>query len=153
MFSISRVLHCSCAAVGVLLALFDTNPAAAWTYRILHSFCSQPNCADGEVAGQPLVMDQVGNLYGVTESGGTGWGTVFQLKRKGSRWTEHVLYSFCPDGLGKCLDGYNPNGLVLDASGNLYGTTVNGGPPGPDAGTAFKLIKHKNGQWSFQPLY
>jgi uncharacterized repeat protein (TIGR03803 family) len=80
---------------------------------------------------------QVGsNLYGTTGSGGSGlglWGTVFKFDKSGN---ETVLYSFA----GGAADGSGPfAALISDAAGNLYGTTVAGGPF--DAGIVFMLDK------------
>jgi uncharacterized repeat protein (TIGR03803 family) len=107
-------------SVGGTVFKMDTNG----NETVLYSFCSEVNCADGEYPQGALVMDASGNLYGTTTSGGnTGAGTVFKLDTSGN---ETVLYSFCPV-LGSCTDGANPEGgLVVDASGNLYGTTYDG---------------------------
>jgi len=77
------------------------------------------------------VRDAAGNLYGTTESGGTyDLGTVFEVSADG---TETVLYSFT--GLG---DQANPLGnLLVDPSGNLYGTAV--ADETGQYGAAFKL--------------
>ena len=62
-------------------------------------------------------------------------------------YTEKLLYVF--KGVG---DGSTPFGSVIfDSSGNLYGSTVNGGFSG--AGAAFKLTQEGNGNWSYAPLY
>jgi uncharacterized repeat protein (TIGR03803 family) len=105
---------------------------------VLYSFCSQSQggiCVDGQFPADAggLVMDATGNLYGTTTSGGnTDEGTVFKLDASGN---EIVLYSFCPDP--GCADGADPEGgLVMDASGNLYGTTYSGGT---DQGVVFKV--------------
>ncbi|MGH9641084.1 MAG: choice-of-anchor tandem repeat GloVer-containing protein, partial [Terriglobales bacterium] len=68
-----------------------------------------------------------------TYSGGAyGYGTVFKITPRG---TETVLHSFNP---ANGTDGSNPYvGLVMDATGNLYGTTYSGGANG--AGTVFKV--------------
>jgi uncharacterized repeat protein (TIGR03803 family) len=68
-----------------------------------------------------LVRDAAGNLYGTTFAGGApSFGTVFKLDTTG---TETVLYSFTGGA-----DGGSPfGGLVRDAAGNLYGTTIEGG--------------------------
>ncbi len=70
-----------------------------------------------------LIFDDAGNLYGTTGAGGTyGYGTVFELTpAAGGGWTEQVLHNF------NDADGGKPQaGLILDAAGNLYGTTVRG---------------------------
>jgi len=69
-------------------------------------------------------MDSAGNLYGVNESLFND-GSVFKLTPSGSGWTFTTLHNFNGG------DGANPYGqLVLDSSGNLYGTTSGGGAHG-----------------------
>jgi uncharacterized repeat protein (TIGR03803 family) len=95
-----------------------------------------------ETAGRsPLagvVQDGAGNLYGTTGFGGiAGLGTVFMVNREGK---EIVLHTFTGG-----TDGAFPyGGVVLDASGAVYGTTSaggNNGCGGPGCGTVFKLNK------------
>jgi uncharacterized repeat protein (TIGR03803 family) len=121
-------------SLGLLLSLFVPS-AHAGQLRVLYPFCSQANCSDGAVPHAGLMSDASGNLYGTTISGGAhGSGTVFKLAPDG---TETVLYSFCaqPD----CADGAAPYfGVVMDPSGNLYGTTACGGT-GCGHGTVFRL--------------
>jgi uncharacterized repeat protein (TIGR03803 family) len=97
---------------------------------VLYSFTG--NDTDGASPYAALVQDAQGNLYGTTYYGGaSGAGTVFKLDSTGN---ETVLYSFTGGS-----DGGNPyGGVVLDPSGNLYGTTTAGG--NYDVGTAFKLV-------------
>lgn len=98
---------------------------------ILHSFAGAPT--DGAAPFQGLVMDEKGNLYGTTETGGTsGEGTVFKLSPKGK---ETVLHSFA----GGASDGAGPSygSLLMDKAGNLYGVTEYGGPS--DKGVLYKL--------------
>ena len=84
-----------------------------------------------------MIEDAEGNLYGTTNLGGaTGNGIVYKLD-KTRKLT--ILYSFTMGA-----DGGRPEaGLVQDASGNLYGTTVFGGDLACDGGigcgTIFKL--------------
>jgi len=105
-----------------------------------------------------LVLDSSGNLYGTTSSYGTtncgqgnqvGCGTLFELSpRSRGRWTETTLHDFT----GQPNDGGFPEGgLVLDESGNLYGTTTIGGSS--DQGTVFELSPGSNGQWAETLLY
>jgi uncharacterized repeat protein (TIGR03803 family) len=117
----------------VLLSLVS---ASAGTYRVVHAFCSQANCADGAVAHAGVIADSTGNLYGTTLSGGaSGSGTVFRIAPDG---TETVLYSFCKQT--NCADGAAPYaGSVMDGAGNLYGATACGGTNGCGYGTVFKL--------------
>jgi uncharacterized repeat protein (TIGR03803 family) len=96
---------------------------------VLHSFTGNP---DGAHPYSGLVLDNSGNLYGTTEHGGLfGSGTIFKIETTG---VETVLHSFA----GGSLDGANPEArLILDPSGDLYGTTFAGGSGG--YGTVFKL--------------
>jgi uncharacterized repeat protein (TIGR03803 family) len=103
---------------------------ASGNVTILHSCVG--GTADGKYVWGGLFRDAAGNLYGTTQQGGTyGYGTVFEYT-KAAKWK--LLYSF----VGYPTDGENPEaGVIRDAAGNLYGTTVGGGPP--YAGTVFKL--------------
>jgi uncharacterized repeat protein (TIGR03803 family) len=137
----------------VVLALAPWRDAqASRILHLLHSFCAETNCVDGDDPEAGLVMDSSGNLYGTSYLGGVhNSGTVFELDAK-STW--HVLYSFCSKGGIKCTDGRFPiAGLILDASGNLYGTTETGGTHN-NAGTVFELSQDGNtGAWSERVLY
>ncbi len=105
---------------------------------VLHSFAGSP---DGAIPFAGLVMDAAGNLYGTTSVGGAsssvlhgvpGLGTVFKIDPAGN---ETVLYSFSgPDG------DYPTGSLIMDAAGNLYGTTSGGGA----CGLIFKLDSSGN---------
>jgi uncharacterized repeat protein (TIGR03803 family) len=97
---------------------------------VLHSFTGR---ADGAAPCAGLIRDSAGNLFGTTEAGGKARnGTVFKVDAAG---VETVLHSFTGG-----LDGGTPcAGLLLDAAGNLYGTTTAGGTS--NWGTVFKLDK------------
>jgi uncharacterized repeat protein (TIGR03803 family) len=98
---------------------------------VLHSFAD--STTDGGIPTD-LIQDAKGNLYGTTELGGSSnVGTVFELDTTGE---ETVLYSFTGGTGGP--DGANPVGLVMDAAGNFYGTTAEGGAFG-NWGTVFRL--------------
>ena len=100
--------------------------------------------ADGAFPDDRLVMDGAANLYGTTFEGGEKLysGTVYKLDPTGK---ETVLYSF----LG-AADGRFPDGLAIDAAGDLYGTTqqgglktcVNGNQKLAGCGTVFKLVPY-----------
>lgn len=96
----------------------------------VHTFSGDP--PDGKSPGGGLTNDRAGNLYGTTNRGGAHQqGIVFEIKRGG---VETVLHAFT----GKPTDGAWPNGpLVMDSSGYLYGTTVEGGSY--NDGTVFKI--------------
>ena len=144
------------ASSGVVFEL--QHSASGWKQTVLYEFCSKAQCADGGDVVAGLTIDDAGNLYGTTLSGGLGAsepgsGTVFELIRNmtSGKWSEHVLYGFCSQS--NCVDGSFPNaGLIRDASGNLYGTTTNGGQNG--GGTVFKLSRNaKTKKWAEKILY
>jgi len=103
-------------------------PAQAQTFKSLYSFGNSP---DGATPFGAVIKDKSGNLYGTTSAGGAaGFGTVYKLSKSGK---ETVLYSFTGGA-----DGSLPyTGLVMDAAGNLYGTTRFGGSSG--GGTVFEV--------------
>jgi len=99
---------------------------------VLHSFSASK--VDGGYPTLSLVLDATGNLYGTTSLGGPSKsGTVFKLDAAGN---ETILYSFTGGNGGP--DGAGPNGVIMDAAGNLYGTTSYGGTF-ISWGTVFKL--------------
>ena len=128
------------------------------TETVLHSFGGASGALnDGWNPTARVVLDTAGNLYGTTGYGGAhGHGVVFKVDSAGN---ETVLYSFAGG-----RDGARPNaGLVLDTTGNLYGTTQYGGR-GCDhqgCGTVFEitpageetvLYRFKDGQDGASPL-
>ena len=116
--------------------VFELSPAStgAWTEKILHSFCQ--SCGDGRQPRANLVFDSKGNLFGTTSAGGAfNHGTVFELRPAANGvWDEKIVHSFGADE----ADGTDPQaGLTLDRSGDLFGTTYNGG--GADQGTVYEI--------------
>lgn len=124
-------------ALVFLLAIVAIRSGQAQTFRILHEFKGTP---DGSEPTPTLIRDVSGNLYGVTIEGGTSCdcGTVFKVDPSGH---ETVLYRFTggPDGGFPAFSAT----LVRDASGNLYGTTGEGGDlscdPPYGCGVVFKV--------------
>ena len=99
-------------------------PNGTWTEKILHTFTGG---SDGAYAQSGLTISASGKIYGATSGGGLHRGTVFELSPStNGAWTERILHRFAPTG----GDGVYPSfeTLVLDKQGNLYGTTMSGGP-------------------------
>jgi uncharacterized repeat protein (TIGR03803 family) len=130
-----------------LLAAFALAVSAqAQTFKVLYSFTGG---SDGGGAWSSVVMDKPGNLYGTTSGGGAyGYGTVFELSpNSDGTWSETVLHSFKNGD----PDGQEPQAnLILDAAGNLYGTTPIGGKH--NVGTVFELTPGSSG-WTLTLLY
>ena len=113
-----------------------------WTESVIHSM---NDFTEGAYPPSGVVADQAGDLYGVVEYSPNGFGSVFELSASNG-WMLSVLYTF--DGRA---DGGTPIGsLIIDAAGNLYGTTSSNGNGG--AGTVFELSPTGNG-WTYAVLY
>lgn len=135
---------------------FELIPGSSgWTENVLHSFCSQGECSDGNAPYAGLIWGAGDNLYGTTAYGGSnsfpceglGCGTVFQLVKSGGQWKEKLIYTFAGRD-----DGAQPGAaLAADSKGNLYGTTSVNGPFG--FGTVFKLTRGGQGKWKYGVLY
>lgn len=122
------------------------NSSGAYTEKVLYSFTGFEGDGGNPYGG--LIIDGAGNLYGTTYSGGSKFsGIVFELINSAGTYSEQVLYSFTNSG----GDGVNPvAGLIMDGSGNLYGTTYRGGAN--SFGTVFELV-NSSGTYSEQVLY
>jgi uncharacterized repeat protein (TIGR03803 family) len=129
--------------------VFELSPQLGgdWKEKLLHSFDN--NGTDGNYPVASLIFDADGNIYGTTQYGGAyDDGTAFELTPTGGSWTETVLHTFSPNG----GDGEIPYaGLVFDAAGNLYGTTVYGGAY--LFGTVFELTPAVGGTWTETVLH
>jgi len=122
-------------ATGLKAFELSPNGDGGWNGVVIHNFPDSPK--DGELAFGALVLDNAGNLYGTTEIGGAkSFGTVYRLSpQKNGKWTETILHSF----KGGKKDGSEPfAGIVFDAAGNIYGSTIYGGAS--DAGTVYELV-------------
>jgi uncharacterized repeat protein (TIGR03803 family) len=115
------------ALVLAVLAI-ATPRAQTQTFGVVHSFTGG---SDGGGPFSGFTIDAKGNLYGTTSAGGSsGAGVVFKLDANG---VETVLHNFTGG-----TDGASPeSSLVMDAVGNLYGTTMAGGTS--NAGTVFRV--------------
>jgi uncharacterized repeat protein (TIGR03803 family) len=119
---------CGCGSAYQL----SQQPDGVWYEQVLYSF--QNNGRDGHALYSGLVFDAAGNLYGTASEGGAyGFGTVYSLSpHAAAGWTETTLYSFTGHS-----DGEGPTaGVIVDKTGNLYGTAFGGKLGG---GVAFEL--------------
>jgi len=124
-------------ANGQGVAFQLTPNGGAWTESTIYDFCAQQDCADGAQPWQGLAMNGAGQIFGVTygRPDSSLNGVVFELSPVSGGWSERVLHSFCQ--AANCTDGRGPNGLALDATGALFGTTYSGGAN--NAGLVFRL--------------
>ena len=143
--------------------VFELSPGSGgiWNETVIKNFKCD---ADGGVPLAGVTVDSAGNLYGTTyyggivggcpSAGGQGCGVAFKLSPSSSGWRETVLYTFTGAD-----DGGGPEAsLVLDASGNLYGTTVAGGLSTcsvnySGCGVVFELSPEAGGGWKERVLH
>src|SRR5450631_4187939 len=136
----------------VALALACVCTAAAGTETVLHQFV---NLSRGGFPASPLILDSQGTFYGTTGGGGAyGFGTVFKLAKDSTgKWTQTVIHNFTGLADGNNTLPYQGGSLVLDKSGNLYGTTSAGGASSCYCGVVFELSPQSNGSWTETVLY
>jgi uncharacterized repeat protein (TIGR03803 family) len=120
---------------------FELSPGSGgWTETVLYSFGGAGGCEP--VAA--LVFDKGGNLYSTLPNGGrAGVGVAYELTKGTSGWKETILYSFGYTG----TSGSEPvDAPILDAAGNLYGTTSCCN----SRGAVWELL---HGSWKEKTLY
>jgi uncharacterized repeat protein (TIGR03803 family) len=126
-------------------AVFKLTPSGkgSWTESVIYSF---PNYSD--YPGENIVFDLDGNLYGTMPGAGT-CGAVYQLvPGTGGSWTQNIIFNF-PDS---DTEGCYPESIIFDpATGNLYGTTQQGGAD--SGGVAFALTPALGGGWNFSLIH
>jgi uncharacterized repeat protein (TIGR03803 family) len=135
---------------GTVYELMPANNGS-WTERTLYSF----NGTSGSTPVSPVVFDSKGNLYGATKLGGSnGMGVVYELSPSGAgKWTQTVLHNFGGTG-----DGSYPVGtIVVDSTGDIFGTTEGGGAYGDgteiQGGTVFEVSPAAGGGWKESILH
>jgi uncharacterized repeat protein (TIGR03803 family) len=123
---------------------FELTPSdGGYTESILHNFGGAP---DGEGPEGGVLLDTAGNVYGTTSLGGIGgYGMVYQLMPSSGGWLKNVLVTFYG------TDGAYPYGnLIMDGSGNFYGSTYSGGQS--EDGVVYKLAP-SDGGFTYSALY
>jgi uncharacterized repeat protein (TIGR03803 family) len=140
-------LHCGC---GVVFEL-TPNSNGTWKETVLYGFKGHN---DGGLPEAGLTFDQTGNLYGTT-LGSRQPGDVFELiPNADGTWAEKTLHDFTRGN-----DGGEPQAdVILDQTGNLYGTTLEGGDSNgcqgfPGCGVVFKLTPNADGTWKEKVLH
>jgi hypothetical protein len=127
------------ASAGRKMLELSANGEGGWNSDFIHTFPIF-NAPSGTVT-----FDQANNLYGVLSSGGAKeQGAVYKLSLANGKWTSKLLYSFKGGN-----DGARPYaGIVFDASGDIYGTTLSGGTYGE--GTVFELVPVGKTHYSYK---
>ena len=125
------------------------SPLCSWTGKVLFAFP-----ANGSGGGVPpnddVIFDSSGNMYGTADVGGTdNYGVVWELTPAGMWNMETVLASFTGSS-GQYPGHYPDGGVILDSSGNLYGTTFNGGTH--TDGVVYQLVQ-SSGAWTENVLH
>ena len=134
---------------GVIFQLTFSN--GVWTEAVLHD----NTYADGIIPYDGVILDQIGNIYGVFNVGGSYpcdpmEGTVYEVFNSGTGWTFNILHCFTTSS----DDGYSPTGgVILDPAGNLLGTTSSGPGNGLGAGGVVFSLSPGAGGWTENILY
>lgn len=138
------------ASVGSCGIVFElARSGSKWKETVLHAFDGN----DGAYPVSGVTLDKSGDVFGATEQGGGttsycggGCGVAYELTRntKG-KWNESVLHIFNPF---QPPDGQFPESrLIMDAKGNLFGTTFEGEGP-TTSGCVYELTPGSNGKWT-----
>lgn len=131
--------------------LFELNPKTLVEQDLYDFPVPTTGGTTGAVPNFGLVADAAGNLYGTTSQGGThNNGIAFELTYDTNTkiWTPTDLHDFY-----YLVDGAYPSALILDKSGNLYGTTLENGPNNNAEGVAFELLAGPTAPWTEKILY
>ncbi|HUE04526.1 MAG TPA: choice-of-anchor tandem repeat GloVer-containing protein [Bryobacteraceae bacterium] len=122
------------------------NSTGAWTQTVLYTFEGHP---DGAAPYATPILDGAGDVIGTTEAGGAhNLGIVYMLSPQADgSFAERALHTFhgAPDGASPLA------GVILQANGDLFGTTTAGGTA--NCGTAYRLAPDAAGGWTEHVLH
>lgn len=139
---------------AVIQLLPPVAPDDPWTETVLGAFPTHGGNTNGEHPSYGVLLGGPGgSLLGATGAGGPhDRGVIFNLvppANQGGAWTETVAATFATSKLGS-----DPNaGLVVDSSGNYYGTTAYGGSH--NNGVVFQLVPPAAGStnWTYSVIH
>ncbi len=129
---------------GVVYKL--TNSGGTWTQSVIHAFTGGD---DGSGPGARVTVDNSGNVYGMTPTGGAyGLGTIYKIHQIPNRpLTFTVIHAFTGGSDG----GSGSAGRMILRKGKLYGAATTGGNYG--SGVVFELTPRGVGEWHFRTIY
>lgn len=129
-----------------------SNTGGTWALTVLYDLCALKKCKDGVRA--ELLLDSAGDILAASQGGAhDSAGLIYELAPNGSQYQNSVLYTFCSVPKN-CRDGASPVGsLAMDASGNLFGATVNGGGDDIDYQHAGGGVVYEFSGPTLMPLY
>ena len=128
---------------GVVYKL--TKSKGTWNQTVIHAFTGGD---DGSGPGARVTVDQSGNVYGMTPTGGTyGVGTIYKIHPHTGSWDFQVIHTFT----GGTDGATGSAGRMLLEHGRLYGAATAGGLYG--SGVVFELTPTAVGEWDFRALY
>ncbi|MBA3915386.1 MAG: hypothetical protein H0X25_16340, partial [Acidobacteriales bacterium] len=127
---------------GTLFKL--TFAGGGWTESILYRF--SPSEGGLQLSGS-LVLDAAGNFYSTTNESTGLLGSIFQLSAASGQWADTIVHTFTGGSDGSYLNAP----LLVDQAGNIYGTTLEGGPA--NHGLVFEFMPAGGNQWTETILY
>jgi uncharacterized repeat protein (TIGR03803 family) len=129
---------------GVVYKL--TNSGGTWTQTVIHAFTGGD---DGSGPGSRVTLDRIGNVYGMTPTGGAfGLGTIYKIHpQHDGTWNLTVIHAFT----GGADGASGSAGRMVLRHGRLFGAATAGGTYG--SGVVFELTPSGGGEWNFRTIY
>ena len=135
MKSSGRIIRLTCSLIFALSGVLSGGTTAS-----AQTLTTVTSMTDGQNPWGSLVADANGNLFGTAELGGAGYGTVFEIAKTSSGYASTPTTLVIFDNTN---GAYPFAGLIIDANGNLFGTTQQGGANA--VGTVFEIAKTSTG--------